>query len=253
MKKIKIRRHLPGLITFINLFLGFLAVLNIQTGKFDIACYCVILAAAFDSLDGKLARKLGITSSFGVEIDSLADMVSFCLVPSVMIYSLYTNGLPGISGEIIASVPMIFGAIRLAQFNVSHEESPKSYFIGLPTPMNALTIATLVLFIENIRLSNPEYSQPRLLLPIIFSVSFLMVSKIRFGKFPLINFYSGISNTLALIGVSIFTISFIIAFFYNLEYWILMLFVGFYIIIGLLKHIIIQNNDEELKLFGDKK
>jgi len=215
MKKIKIRRHLPGLITFINLFLGFLAVLNIQTGKFDIACYCVILAAAFDSLDGKLARKLGITSSFGVEIDSLADMVSFCLVPSVMIYSLYTNGLPGISGEIIASVPMIFGAIRLAQFNVSHEESPKSYFIGLPTPMNALTIATLVLFIENIRLSNPEYSQPRLLLPIIFSVSFLMVSKIRFGKFPLINFYSGISNTLALIGVSIFTISFIIAFFYN--------------------------------------
>ena len=170
-----------------------------------------------------------------------------------MIYSLYTNGLPGISGEMIASVPMIFGAIRLAQFNVSHEESPKAYFIGLPTPMNALTIATLVLFIENIRLSNPEYSQPRLLLPIIFSVSFLMVSKIRFGKFPLINFHSGISNTLALIGVSIFTISFIIAFFYNLEYWILMLFVGFYIIIGLLKHIIIQNNDEELKLFGDKK
>ncbi len=253
MRKIKIKRHLPGLMTFINLFLGFLSILNTAAGKFDIACYCIILAAAFDSIDGKLARMLGISSSFGVEIDSLADMVSFCLAPSVLIYSLYTHGLPGISGELIASAPMIFGAIRLARFNVAQEENPTSYFIGLPTPMNALGIATLVLFIENIKLQNPEYSQPRLLLPIIFSMSFLMVSKIRYGKFPLLNFRSGISNTLALLGVCIFIVSFIIALFYNLESWILMAFVGIYILIGLMRHILFQNSEEELQLTGENE
>lgn len=253
MKKIKIKRHIPGLMTFINLFLGFLAILNTQSGAYDIACYCIILAGAFDSIDGKIARMMGISSSFGVEIDSLADMVSFCLAPSVIIYSLYTHGLPGITGEIIASAPMVFGAIRLARFNVSQEDKPSSYFTGLPTPMNAFAIATLVLFIENIKLSNPEYSQPRLLLPIIFSISFLMVSKIRFGKFPLLNFRSGLSNTLALLGVGVFTVSFIIALFYNLESWILMIFVGVYILIGLLRHILFQNSEEELQLTGENE
>ena len=72
--------------------------------------------------------------------------------------------MPGISGEIIASAPMIFGAIRLARFNM--ENGPSAYFVGLPTPINALSITSLVLFIEHIKNVNPEYSQPRLLLPL---------------------------------------------------------------------------------------
>ena len=141
------------------------------------------------SVDCKLARAIGISSNFGKEIDSLADMVSFCLAPSVLIYNLYTQNMPGISGEIIASVPLILGAIRLARFNVDADETPATYFTGLPTPINAISIGSLVIFIEQVKAMNPEYSQPRLLLPIILGLSFLMVTKINYAKFPLLNFH----------------------------------------------------------------
>ena len=74
--------------------MGFLSILNAQIGNYEIACYYILIAAAFDSVDGKLARAIGISSNFGKEIDSLADMVSFCLAPSVLIYNLYTQNMP---------------------------------------------------------------------------------------------------------------------------------------------------------------
>ena len=113
----KIKQHLPSIFTLINLFLGFLAIINTMTGHYYIACYIILAAGAFDSVDGKIARLIGISTNFGKEIDSLADMVSFCLAPALLVYALYTQNMPGISGEIIASVPLIMGAIRLARFN----------------------------------------------------------------------------------------------------------------------------------------
>ncbi|SVD45545.1 uncharacterized protein METZ01_LOCUS398399, partial [marine metagenome] len=85
--------------------MGFIAIINIQQGNYVIACYVLLAAGAFDSVDGKLARMLSIPTNFGKEIDSLADMVSFCLAPSLLVYALYTQNMPGISGEVIASVP----------------------------------------------------------------------------------------------------------------------------------------------------
>ena len=231
----KIQRHIPSLFTLVNLFLGFLVILNVQQGHYNLACYFVLIASFIDSMDGKLARAFGISTDFGMEIDSLADMVSFCLAPSVMVYHLYTFGLPGISGEIIAAAPMIFGAIRLARFNVGQLDSPKSLFIGLPTPVSALAISALVLFTVQERALNPEYTQPRLILPIVFSISFLMVSKIRYPKFPLLNFHSGIGNTLFIVLLLAFLISFIAGLYFNFESRILMGFVALYIFYGLLK------------------
>lgn len=234
------KQHLPSLFTLINLFMGFLSILNTQVGNYEIACYYILIAGLFDSFDGKLARSIGISSSFGKEIDSLADMVSFCLAPSVLIYNLYTQNMPGISGEIIASAPMIIGAIRLAKFNVDADELPSSYFIGLPTPINAISIGSLVIFIEHVKTINPEYSQPRLLLPIILSLSFLMVSKIKYAKFPLLNFNSGRINNFRLVGISLFVISLVTSFFYDQQFRVLISFVSFYIILGLLRHFMIQ-------------
>ncbi len=242
----KMRHHLPSLFTLLNLFLGFLAILNTQAGNVEMACYLILFAGAFDSIDGKLARLFGITSNFGKEIDSLADMVSFCLAPSVLIYHQYTQNMPGLSGEIIASAPMIMGAIRLARFNVDTSEKPSAFFTGLPTPVNALAIASLVLFIEHIKFGNPEYSQPRLLLPIIFSTSFLMVSRVKYAKFPLLNFSSGKSNTFALIGVGLFAISFFASFIWNLQYRVLMFFVSYYIVMGIIRHFL--NHGKESKV-----
>ncbi len=240
----KIRRHIPSLFTLLNLFLGFLSILQTQAHHFENACYIILLAGVFDSMDGKLARLFGNSSNFGIEIDSLADMVSFCLAPSVLIYTLYTHDMPGLSGELIASAPLIVGAVRLARFNVIQGEKPTSYFVGLPTPIMALAIASLVLFTENIKAVNPEYTQPRLLLPIIFTISFLMVSKIKYAKFPILSFKHSTLNSQRLVGVMIFTVTFITGWFYHKASWVLLGFLTYYILSGLMRRLLNVDENE---------
>jgi CDP-diacylglycerol--serine O-phosphatidyltransferase len=164
-------------------------------------------------------------------------MVSFCLAPSILVYSLYTQNMPGISGELIACAPLIMGAIRLARFNTDVGDENSAYFTGLPTPMNALSIASLVLFIEHFKIDNPEYSQPRLLLPLILSLSYLMVSRVHYAKFPLLNFNSGKQNTLRLLGIVLFGITFIGAIFFGYPYRVLAGFVSFYLLMGIWNHL----------------
>jgi len=244
----RLNQHLPSIFTLINLFLGFIAIINILQGDYLISCYILLIAGAFDSVDGKLARMLGIPTNFGKEIDSLADMVSFCLAPSLLVYALYTQNMPGISGEVIASVPLIMGAIRLARFNAI-DDKPSDSFIGLPTPINALAIASLVLFMEHSKMVNPEYSQPRLLLPLIFSLSFLMVSRVQYPKFPLINLKAGKQNNYRLFGVMLFVICFGTAIVIGFPYRVLAFFVAYYILSGLVMHVInlgnIETNNQE--------
>ena len=233
----KIKQHLPSIFTLINLFLGFLAIINTMAGHYYVACYMILAAGAFDSVDGKIARLIGISTNFGKEIDSLADMISFCLAPSILVYSLYTQNMPGITGELIASAPLIMGAIRLARFNTEVYNEQRAYFTGLPTPMNALSIASLVLFIEHFKIDNPEYSQPRLLLPLILSLSYLMVSRVHYAKFPIINFNSGKQNSLRLLGVALFVVTFIGAIFIGYPYRVLAGFVSFYLLTGIWNHL----------------
>ena len=149
----KIKQHLHSIFTLINLFLGFLAIINTMAGHYYIACYIILAAGAFDSVDGKIARLVGIPTNFGKEIDSLADMVSFCLAPSILVYSLYTQNMPGLTGEIIASAPLIIGAIRLARFNTltlddNDDEEKSSFYSGLPIPMAAVCLSQFVVFTE---------------------------------------------------------------------------------------------------------
>ena len=245
----RFNQHIPSLFTLINLFLGFIAIINIQQENYVIACYIMLIAGAFDSIDGKLARMLGIPTNFGKEIDSLADMVSFCLAPSLLVYALYTQNMPGISGELIASVPLIMGAIRLARFNVI-EDQPTDSFIGLPTPVNALAIASLILFMEHIKLTNPEYSQPRLLLPLILSLSYLMVSRVQYPKFPILSFKVSRQNNYRLCGVILFILCFSISIVTGYSYQVMIYFIAFYILSGLGMHVInlgnIETNSQEI-------
>jgi len=239
----RFNQHLPSIFTLINLFLGFIAIINIQQGNYAISCYVILAASTFDSIDGKLARVLGIPTNFGKEIDSLADMVSFCLAPAFLVYALYTQNMPGISGEIIASAPLIMGAIRLARYNTI-EDKPTDSFIGLPTPVNALAIASLVLFMEHIKFANPEYTQPRLLLPLILSLSFLMVSSVQYPKFPLLSINVGKQNNYRLFGVILFVICFSTSIVIGYPYWVLVVFITYYLLSGLVLHIINLGNIE---------
>ncbi|MBT5115331.1 MAG: CDP-diacylglycerol--serine O-phosphatidyltransferase, partial [Candidatus Marinimicrobia bacterium] len=90
----KPRHFIPNILTLLNMFLGFLSISLILNDQPLRAGVFIIIAGSFDVFDGKIARMLGIESRFGVEFDSMADTVSFCVVPSVLIYSLYVNGLP---------------------------------------------------------------------------------------------------------------------------------------------------------------
>ena len=98
-----------------------------------------------------------------------------------------------------------------------------------------------------VKILNPEYSQPRLLLPIILGLSFLMVTKIKYAKFPLLNFYSGKVNNFRLYGLSLFVVVFGISFAYDQQYRILIGFVSFYILLGLLRHFMIQDDSSTQK------
>ncbi|GHV33839.1 CDP-diacylglycerol--serine O-phosphatidyltransferase [Bacteroidia bacterium] len=140
------KKHIPNILTLCNLFCGSIAVVQIINNNILWACGFVLLAGIFDLFDGMTARALHVSSPIGVELDSLADMVSFGFVPGFIAYRLMkcemlvlTNILPE---WLLAILPFTgflitaFSALRLAKFNVSEENTV--YFTGVPTPANAL-------------------------------------------------------------------------------------------------------------------
>ncbi len=203
-KKRKRRNFIPNLITVLNMFLGFMGIVMMIMGDPVRGGWLILFAGLCDVADGKLARMLGIPSRFGVEFDSFADTISFCAAPSLLIFTVYVEGLPPLLGGIIAFTPLLFGTIRLAKFNILQEEDPKSFFIGLPTPVNAIIIVSYMLFNHQVF---GDMGDPRLALPMIVTLGFMMVSPIRFSKFPLLSFKKGKSNSLRLLGVLVFIAS----------------------------------------------
>ncbi|MEK6565926.1 MAG: CDP-diacylglycerol--serine O-phosphatidyltransferase, partial [Bacteroidota bacterium] len=108
------RAVVPSLFTVLNIFCGFLAIIYISRGRIEMAIWFILLAAAFDSFDGIMARITRSSSQFGVELDSLADVVSFGAAPAFMIYQAHLQTMEN-WGIIVSSMPLVFGAIRLAR------------------------------------------------------------------------------------------------------------------------------------------
>ena len=188
--------HIPSLFTLLNMFLGFLSIISAIEGFYLRAAYLIIAASIFDGMDGKLARWIQAPSKFGSELDSLADLVSFSVAPAVLIWTIYTSDLPVIPGALIAGAPLFAGAIRLARFNVSQHSDPKPYFEGLPAPVGALVIISLILYYSPTSYTGAD----KLVLPMVIAVSFLMVSQIRYTKTPMLTLRAGLGNTLYLLG-----------------------------------------------------
>jgi CDP-diacylglycerol--serine O-phosphatidyltransferase len=176
------RAVVPSLFTTLNIFCGFLSILSVNQGHFQTAAWFIILAAIFDSLDGVMARITRSSSQFGVELDSLADVVSFGVAPSFMVYQAYLYTL-GNWGIIIAALPVVFGAIRLARFNVQLVGFDKDYFNGLPIPMQAITICAFILqyYGEGYGLNGWTGDG---LTGLVLVLSFLMVSRVKYDTIP---------------------------------------------------------------------
>lgn len=173
----------PSFFTLMNLFSGFVAITQIYGGRFDYACWLIVLAGFFDVLDGMMARLTHSSSSFGVQLDSLSDVVSFGIAPSFLVYAFGLREF-GVLGLIVSSLPAVSGAVRLARFNVGFTEK-KEYFVGLPIPGAAIIIVALILNFDNAEwFSRFSINNLSLLVPIVFFLSFLMVSTIPFDAVP---------------------------------------------------------------------
>lgn len=143
----KIIRHIPNTITSMNLLFGAMGVIATFNGRFDLAFYMMLAAAVCDFCDGLSARLLGAYSDMGKELDSLADMISFGLLPSLMMHRLMVTHI----GEgVLTYIPLIiavFSALRLAKFNIDERQSEN--FIGLATPACAMICGSFAYYVSN--------------------------------------------------------------------------------------------------------
>jgi len=171
---------IPNLFTSLNMFCGFLSILSASEGNYIYSAWLIFTAAIFDALDGLVARLTNSSSELGVELDSLSDIVSFGAAPSFLLYKSFFYSMDT-WGIIISAVPLIAGGFRLARFNVQLVGFSKSFFLGLPIPSSALTIASFVLGFYN-----EGYPKPisDFITPMILVLSFLMVSNIRYETLP---------------------------------------------------------------------
>lgn len=179
MKKRKRRSIylLPNLLTSASLFCGFYAMIATIDKRFVYAAIAIFLSAIFDALDGRVARMTGSTSRFGVEYDSLSDVIAFGVAPGLLVYLWALKGY-GRFGWLAAFLFVACGALRLARFNVQVDTVQKKYFLGLPIPAAASCIAASVLFFVKLGYSN-EIRQ--VIMPImVYALAFLMVSDIRY-------------------------------------------------------------------------
>lgn len=171
---------LPNAFTSMNLFFGFLCIISALDGRFEFAAMSILIAVVFDSLDGKIARATNTTSQFGIEYDSLADLISFGLAPSLLMY-LWILKPMGRIGWLAAFLFTICGALRLARFNTMAEETPSNHFLGLPIPAAAGMNATAVMFCTKFNVPVSEF--PIVFLLGMYALSFLMVSSVKYESF----------------------------------------------------------------------
>lgn len=175
------RRFLPSLFTILNAFCGLMSIINTSNNQYEQACYFIIYASLFDLVDGFTARLLNSSSQFGVELDSLSDIVSFGVAPSFLLYDIHFKNYDGI-GIFVSSLIMAFSALRLARFNISLIGFDKHSFKGVPTPMSALTIIAYILFYHN-KLFTPEISNV-VIFVLTISLSILMISRVDYPAIP---------------------------------------------------------------------
>lgn len=184
MQKEKFKKSiyvLPNLFTSMNIFCGFYAILSAVDSRFVNASIAILIAGVFDLLDGKIARATHTTSTFGVEYDSLSDLISFGLAPALLMFLWVLKPL-GRLGWLAGFLFMICGALRLARFNtVSASGGSSSYFQGLPIPAAAGMNVSAVLFFSRFGIDPEPYKIAFLIL--LYAISFLMVSSIKYHSF----------------------------------------------------------------------
>jgi len=191
MNTTRYREFMPNFLTLLNLSFGFSSIILSIEGQYGKAAFLILGAVIVDSTDGFIARRLRVGSQMGMELDSLADFLSFCIAPAILFYHLYR-----IEYWVLLLLLPICGALRLARFNANTTQ--KEYFTGLPT-------TTAGGFLASITLIKPFNSNHALILTILLSL--LMVSNLKYKNFK--NLGTGKHAKTFLIGLATVSLSLI--------------------------------------------
>lgn len=173
-----IKKHIPNAITCSNLLAGCLGIVYVFEGSLTLAAYCIFIGAILDFLDGMFARLLKVSSNIGKDLDSLADVVSFGVLPALIIFQLLKQVSLDTTIPYFALGLAVFSALRLAKFNNDPRQSEN--FIGVPTPANAIIVATFPLLLNStssLKLQDIIYNE-YFLIGYIILMSYLLVSEI---------------------------------------------------------------------------
>ena len=178
MKNANLIYILPNLFTASSIFVGVISIVEASQGNFVLASWLILLALIFDGLDGRIARMTNTTSQFGVEFDSLADIISFGIAPAMLLYFFIGHEFERF-GILVSALYVIFGAIRLARFNISTAKTDPNVFIGLPIPTAAIFVSMWILLFHKYTLENYGI----VLLFLTLGIAVLMVSNFRYPSF----------------------------------------------------------------------
>jgi CDP-diacylglycerol---serine O-phosphatidyltransferase len=169
-------KHIPNALTSLNLAAGMVGILFVLDGQIEYGAYMIFLAAVFDFLDGFVARMLKVSGELGKQLDSLADMVTFGVLPAFILFSMIESNTENLYLPYAAFLIGIFSALRLAKFNIDERQSDR--FIGVPTPANALLISTLPFLAEKSSFLEDLLSNPIFLVGVGLVMSFLLVAEL---------------------------------------------------------------------------
>lgn len=176
---------LPNALTLCGMFCGFFAILSAVKGNYLIAAWGIMVANIFDGLDGWVARLTGSTTKFGIELDSLSDLVAFGVAPSVTIYKWAISPF-GRVGFAAAFLFTACGALRLARYNIQMGSTESKAFTGMPIPGAASVLATLIIFYHELWEGPPQKNVYILILTIVLAL--LMVSTLKFHALKELDF-----------------------------------------------------------------
>ena len=174
----------PSLLTTGNLFCGFFALLLSVEHRYTEAAVAIFVAMIMDLLDGRVARLMKATSQFGVEYDSLADVISFCVAPAFLLFSFALHSL-GRAAWFGAFLFVVCGALRLARFNVQTGSVDRRFFVGLSTPAAAGVAASIVILLQG---DEPSRAVRVAIAVVTYVLALLMVSTFRYWSFKEVDF-----------------------------------------------------------------
>ncbi len=177
------RSFVPSIFTVMNMACGYVAIVMSGADQFVAAGWFIVLAALFDTVDGFVARMTNAASRFGIELDSLSDLVSFGAAPAYLVYKFGLEDMGTATGIVLSSMLVVGSGLRLARFNTAALGYSTSTFAGLPTPAQALTVSGFVLLMNAGDYLN-QYQLQSVLSLLVIVLSILMVSRVDFDALP---------------------------------------------------------------------